>query len=98
MREGYRLSQSMIPSMRITPIQHGTEYFWNIQIKCKFPEETSREQQRKLKNTAKEKRCNFRCTHVTDREGLNELIALIQDKLPHYEFKYARAHSSRTRI
>jgi len=37
---------------------------------------------------AKKKGCNFRCNHVTDRKGLSKLIAIIQDDLPHYEFKY----------
>jgi len=83
-----RLSKSMIPSMKITPIQRGSEYFWDIQIKCKFPKETDVEKRRSLKEMAKKKGCNFRCNHVTNREGLSKLIATIQDDLPHYEFKY----------
>lgn len=78
----------MVPNIKITPIQHGSEYFWNIQIKCKFPKEIDVEKQRSLKKMAKKKGCDFRCNHVTDREGLSKLIAAIQDDLPHYEFKY----------
>ena len=88
MKKENRLSGSMVPSMKITPVQAGIERFWNIEIRCNFPEETSVEKKRTLKEEAKKKGCNLRCNHITDREGLMTLIGAIQDDLPHYEFKF----------